>query len=153
MATVPFVWLLFTVSSWVPLQDNVCHICFETGPRFVSPNYPKIVHSFSHLILNITWIRWSTAFFQLLNFVCLLEFRCFTAFSLPASFIAKTNIFAKIFAIFVTIQKLFLRKTKTNFREIFAKIRAGHSLLFTLFANRYSATSMYHFAIPTPLLF
>jgi hypothetical protein len=31
--------------------------------------------------------------------------------------------------------------------------RAGHSLLFTLFANRYSATSMYHFAIATPLLF
>jgi hypothetical protein len=30
--------------------------------------------------------------------------------------------------------------------------RAGHSLLFTLFANRYSATSMYHFAIATPLL-
>jgi hypothetical protein len=29
--------------------------------------------------------------------------------------------------------------------------RAGHSLLFTLFANRYSATSMYHFAIATPL--
>jgi hypothetical protein len=31
--------------------------------------------------------------------------------------------------------------------------RAGHSLLFTLFANRYSTTSMYHFAIATPLLF
>jgi hypothetical protein len=31
--------------------------------------------------------------------------------------------------------------------------RAGHSLLFTLFANPYSATSMYHFAIATPLLF
>jgi hypothetical protein len=31
--------------------------------------------------------------------------------------------------------------------------RAGHSLLFTLFANRYSATPMYHFAIATPLLF
>jgi hypothetical protein len=31
--------------------------------------------------------------------------------------------------------------------------RAGHSLLLTLFANRYSATSMYHFAIATPLLF
>jgi hypothetical protein len=33
------------------------------------------------------------------------------------------------------------------------KGRAGHSLLFTLFANRSSATSMYHFAIATPLLF
>jgi hypothetical protein len=33
------------------------------------------------------------------------------------------------------------------------KSRAGHSLLFTLFANRYSATAMYHFAITTPLLF
>jgi hypothetical protein len=31
-------------------------------------------------------------------------------------------------------------------------IRAGHSLLFTLFANRYSATSMHLFAIATPLL-
>jgi glucan phosphoethanolaminetransferase (alkaline phosphatase superfamily) len=29
--------------------------------------------------------------------------------------------------------------------------RAGHSLLFTLFTNRYSATSIYHFAIATPL--
>jgi hypothetical protein len=32
-------------------------------------------------------------------------------------------------------------------------IRAGHLLLFTLFANRYSATSMNHFASATPLLF
>jgi hypothetical protein len=31
--------------------------------------------------------------------------------------------------------------------------RAGHLLLFTLFANRYSATSLYHFAIATPLIF
>jgi hypothetical protein len=35
-----------------------------------------------------------------------------------------------------------------NSRVTVAQItRAGHSLLFTLLANRYSATSMYHFAI------
>jgi hypothetical protein len=33
------------------------------------------------------------------------------------------------------------------------ELQTGHSLFFTLFANRYSATSMYHFAIATPLLF
>jgi hypothetical protein len=31
-------------------------MCFETGPGFVSPHYPIILHSFSHLILNITLI-------------------------------------------------------------------------------------------------
>jgi hypothetical protein len=47
-----------------------CLICFETGPRFVRPNYRLIttiiLHSLFHLILIITRIRWSTAFLQLL---------------------------------------------------------------------------------------
>jgi hypothetical protein len=33
------------------------------------------------------------------------------------------------------------------------KEQALSKFQFTLFANRYSATSMYHFAIATPLLF
>jgi hypothetical protein len=69
---------------------------------------------FYYLILNITLIHWSTAFLQLLNFVCLLEFGCFTAFSLPASFFTKNFIFAKVFiktfVIFVTFRMLFFRK-------------------------------------------
>jgi hypothetical protein len=85
-------------SSWVPLQWNGCLNYFETGPGFVCPNYPIILHSFSHLILNLTRIGWSTAFLQLLNFVCLSKFGCFTAFSLPASFFAQIFVFAKVFA-------------------------------------------------------
>jgi hypothetical protein len=78
------------------------------------------LHSFSHFILNITRICWSTAFLQLLNFVCLLEFGRFTAFSLPAPFFKKIFVFAKFFAkfhYFCIFCKLFSRQAKTNFRE------------------------------------
>jgi hypothetical protein len=115
------------------LYNKMAVICFETVPGFVSPNYPIILHSFSLLILNITRIRWSTAFLQLLNFVCLLEFGFFTAFSLPASFFSKffvfakvlaeifAKVFAKTFVIFVTLRKLFPRKAKQNMKtKIFA---------------------------------
>jgi hypothetical protein len=121
MATVSFV-LKHHPDSTIQLGTStikrLSHL-FETGPGIVSPNYPIILHSFSHLILNITRIRWSTAFLQLLNFVCLLKFGYFMAFSLPASFFANILVFAKVFAktfvIFVTFRKLLLRKAQNNF--------------------------------------
>jgi uncharacterized membrane protein YfcA len=115
-----------------------CLICFEilsgfdhtvgclyyiTAVSFVLKQNPEllvlilILHIFSHLILNITRIRWSTAFLQLLNFVCLLEFGYFTAFSLPASYFATIFVLAKIYVIIVTFRKLFSRKAKTTFRK------------------------------------
>jgi hypothetical protein len=100
-----------------------CLICFETLSGFdhtvVSSNCPIVVYSFSHLILNITWIRWSAAFLQLLNFGCLLEFGCFTAFSLPASFFAKIFIFAK-----------FSRKYENENFRFNPSLEAGPAALF-----------------------
>jgi hypothetical protein len=84
-----------------------------TGPGFVSPNYPIILHSLSHLILNITRVRWSTSKLRLP--LGILEFGCFTAFSLPASFYAKIFVFAKTFVIFITFRKLFFAKNENKF--------------------------------------
>jgi hypothetical protein len=53
----------------------------------------------------------------------------------------------------VFLPKVFLAVLLKKNKSKLIIVRAGHSLLFTLFANRYSATSMYHFAIATPLLF
>jgi hypothetical protein len=50
-----------------------------------------------------------------------IHFWIFLHFNTTKKIFAK--VFAKTFVIFVTFRKLFSRKAKTNFREIFAKIR------------------------------
>jgi hypothetical protein len=99
MATFWFFWKHCpdsTIQLGTSIIKRLSHL-FWSRTGFVSLNYPIILHSLSHLILNITWIRWFTAFLQLLNFVCLLEFGYFTAFSLRASFWATIFVFAKVF--------------------------------------------------------
>jgi hypothetical protein len=41
---------------------------------------PIILYCLSHLILSITRVRWSTAFLQLLNLFCSLDFGCLEVF-------------------------------------------------------------------------
>jgi hypothetical protein len=81
-------------------------------------------------------------------FACKLAFRFFVKTCQTSLFFAiSLHLILQLFACFP-----FKRKPGGHpSYSLFA--RAGHLLLFTPFANCYSATSMYHFAIATPLLF